>query len=129
MSRLAKTTVLLAVTCLLPVLALRAQQPPPAGQERGPATKGVTKGEVAKAATDPIIERIKEEGLEAVAGHGDLELPDRRDRSAAHRVAQHEAGQRVDARQAGRLGCWPTPTSRRGGRSAAAGRSSDSRRR
>ena len=63
MTRLAKTTVLLAVTCLVPVLVLRAQQPPPAGQERGPATKGFTKGEFAKAATDPVIERIKEEGL------------------------------------------------------------------
>ena len=62
MTRLAKTIVLLAVTCLLPVLVLRAQQPPPAGQERGPATKGFSKGEFAKAATDPIIERIKEEG-------------------------------------------------------------------
>src|SRR5271156_4557468 len=63
MTRLAKTTVLLAVTCLVPVLVLHAQQPPPNGQPRGPATKGFEKGEFAKAATDPVIERIKEEGL------------------------------------------------------------------
>jgi len=63
MTRLVKTTVLLAVTCLVPVLVLHAQQPPPAGQQRGPAAKGVEKGEFPKAATDPITERIKEEGL------------------------------------------------------------------
>ena len=63
MTRLVKTSVLLAVTCLVPVLVLRAQQPPPNGQQRGPATKGFEKGEFAKAATDPVIERIKEEGM------------------------------------------------------------------
>ena len=63
MTRLVKTTVLLAVTCLVPVLVLHAQQPPPSGQPRGPAAKGFEKGEFPKAATDPIIEKIKEEGL------------------------------------------------------------------
>jgi hypothetical protein len=64
MTRLLKTTVLLAVTCLVPVLVLHAQQPPPSGQQqRGPAAKGLEKGEFAKTATDPITEKIKEEGL------------------------------------------------------------------
>jgi carboxypeptidase Q len=64
MTRLVKTTVLLAVTFLVPVLVLNAQQPPPGGEQpRGPATKGFEKGEFAKAATDPITEKIKDEGL------------------------------------------------------------------
>ena len=41
---------------------------------------------------------------QAVAGDGDDELLDRRDRAPAHRFAQHEARERVDARQAGRVG-------------------------
>jgi len=62
MTRLVKTTVLLTVTCLVPVLMLRAQQPAPGGQQRGPATKGFEKGEFAKAATDPITEKSKMRG-------------------------------------------------------------------
>ena len=59
MTRLLKTTVLLAGACLVPVFLLHAQQPLPNGQQqRGPATKGIE-----KAATDPVIEKIKEEGL------------------------------------------------------------------
>ena len=53
--------------------------------------------------------RIKEEEAEAVAGHGDPELPDRRDRPAADRLAEHEAGQRVDARPAGGVGAGQRP--------------------
>jgi carboxypeptidase Q len=63
MPRLFKMTGLLAATCMLPVLAIYAQQPPPsASAPAQPATKAVTKEETAKASTDPI-ERIKEEGL------------------------------------------------------------------
>jgi carboxypeptidase Q len=56
--RLWMTLVPLAVICLLPALALQAQQPPPAPREGQPAAKAAT-----KSSTDPI-ERIKEEGLQ-----------------------------------------------------------------
>ena len=49
------------VTCLLPVLAINAQQPPPSATAQ-PAAKAVAKVETTKSSTDPI-ERIKEEGL------------------------------------------------------------------
>jgi hypothetical protein len=62
MPRLFKTTILLGVTCSMPVLALYAQQPPPAARGQQPAPKAAVKTEVAKAPTDPI-ERIKQEGL------------------------------------------------------------------
>ncbi len=63
MPRFLKLTGLLAATCLVPVLAIHAQQPPPSPTAaRQPATKAVTKVETATPSTDPI-ERIKEEGL------------------------------------------------------------------
>jgi carboxypeptidase Q len=51
-----------AVTCLLPVLAIYAQQPPPSATTAQPAAKAAAKVETTKPSTDPI-ERIKEEGL------------------------------------------------------------------
>jgi carboxypeptidase Q len=66
MSRLLKTSILLLVACLLPSLALLAQQPaPPAAPDQATAkdvVKAVEKPEPPKPPTDPI-ERIKEEGL------------------------------------------------------------------
>ena len=62
MPRFLKIAGLIAVTCLLPVLAINAQQPPPAATTAQPAAKAVTKVEATKTSTDPI-ERIKEEGL------------------------------------------------------------------
>jgi carboxypeptidase Q len=62
MPRLLKISILLGVTCSMPVLALYAQQPPPAARGQQPAAKAASKSEAAKASTDPI-ERIKEEGL------------------------------------------------------------------
>ena len=63
MPRYLKSIVLLAVTLLVPVLMLRAQQPPPSGRSGGPAAKTAQRGETTKSATDPNIDRIKEEGL------------------------------------------------------------------
>jgi carboxypeptidase Q len=53
-----------AVTCLLPVLAIYAQQPPPSTTTptEQPTAKAAAKVETTKPSTDPI-ERIKEEGL------------------------------------------------------------------
>src|ERR1700677_1985004 len=62
MPRFLKIAGPIAVTCLLPVLALRAQQPPPAARGERPAGKTAVKNEATKPSTDPI-ERIKEEGL------------------------------------------------------------------
>ncbi len=53
-------TVLLGMTGLVPVLALRAQQPPATARPSQPAA--TAKAETASASTEPI-ERIKEEGL------------------------------------------------------------------
>ena len=96
MSRFLKIAGPLAVTCLLPVLALRAQQPPPTAAGEQPAAKAA-----AKSASFEDVEQPDraDQGrrAEAVAGHGDLELPHRRDRPPADRLTQHEAGQRVDA--------------------------------
>ncbi len=62
MPRFVKIAGLIAVTCLLPVLAINAQQPPPSATAAQPAAKAVVKVETTKTSTDPI-ERIKEEGL------------------------------------------------------------------
>jgi carboxypeptidase Q len=62
MPRFLKIAGLIAVTCLLPVLAINAQQPPPSATTARPEAQAVTKVETTKTSTDPI-ERIKEEGL------------------------------------------------------------------
>ena len=62
MPKYPKIAGLIAVTCLLPVLAINAQQPPPAATTAQPAAKASVKVETTKASTDPI-DRIKEEGL------------------------------------------------------------------
>jgi hypothetical protein len=62
MQRLIATTFLLATIVLLPVLALKAQQPPPAAPTVLPAAKATETAAPAKSSTDPL-ERIKEEGL------------------------------------------------------------------
>jgi hypothetical protein len=62
MRRLLGTTILASVTCLVPVLALRAQQPASSARAGQPAAATAAKAEAPKAATDPI-DRIKEEGL------------------------------------------------------------------
>jgi carboxypeptidase Q len=59
MRRPLRFAALLVVTCLVPALALRAQQPP-VPSEPGQAAR---KAQTPKTATDPIVERIKEEGL------------------------------------------------------------------
>ena len=82
-------------TFLLTVLAgaliprlLLAQAPP--------AEKPAAKAEV-KAEASPYTGRSDRSdqgrGAEPLAGHGDAELPDRRDRPAAHRISGPEAGQ------------------------------------
>src|SRR5262245_26576554 len=58
MRRPLRFAALLGVTCLVPALALRAQQPAVPSEPGQPAAKAQTP----KAATDPIVERIKEEG-------------------------------------------------------------------
>jgi carboxypeptidase Q len=58
MPRFLKIAALTVVTCLLPILAINAQQPPPSATRAQPAAKA----EATKTSTDPI-ERIKEEGL------------------------------------------------------------------
>ncbi len=62
MQRSLAMTILLAVTCLSPVLAVRAQQPPPSATASQPAAKTVERSATAARSTD-AIERIKEEGL------------------------------------------------------------------
>src|SRR5258708_298900 len=68
MPRLLKTMTLFAVACMLPLLTLRAQQPPPTTPAEQQTAKDVLKSvekqekKDTKPATDPI-ERIKEEGL------------------------------------------------------------------
>jgi hypothetical protein len=62
MRRLLRTTVLIGITCLLPVLGLRAQQAATATRPDQPASKSATNAAAPKASTDPI-DRIKEEGL------------------------------------------------------------------
>ncbi len=62
MPRFLKIAGVLAATCLPPVLALNAQEPPPASRGERPAAKTAVTTDPAKPATDPI-ERIKEEGL------------------------------------------------------------------
>ena len=62
MPRFLRTAGTIAATCLLPVIALIAQEPPPAPGGARPATKTAVQNDVSKTSTDPI-ERIKEEGL------------------------------------------------------------------
>src|SRR4051812_45979480 len=62
MLRPLRTAILLAATSLVPILALRAQQPPPVARPSQPASEARGKAESTKPATDPI-ERIKDEGL------------------------------------------------------------------
>ena len=90
--------------CLLPVLALRPSSHRPGRSRASRPTKAATRTEAAKAATDRPRRSHQGRGAQAVAGHGDPELPDRRDRAPADRLAEHEAGQRVDPRQAGGVG-------------------------
>jgi len=62
MQRFLATACLMAVTCLMPVLALRAQEPSPKAATSQPAAKVVEKAATTPTSTDPI-DRIKEEGL------------------------------------------------------------------
>src|SRR5436305_13938163 len=62
MRRLLRTTVLVGVTGLVPVLALHAQQAATAARRSQPAATATKKVATPKASTDPI-DRIKEEGL------------------------------------------------------------------
>jgi carboxypeptidase Q len=62
MQRFLATSLLMASTVLVPVLALQAQQPPPPAQSTQTAVKAVDAAAPAKTSSDPI-ERIKEEGL------------------------------------------------------------------
>jgi hypothetical protein len=61
MFRPLKTISLAAVALMVPVIFSRAQQPPPA-QPGQPATKAAVRDEAPRAAADPVIEKIKEEG-------------------------------------------------------------------
>ena len=62
MKRILATLFLMAGTSLLPVLALRAQQPPPTAPATQPQAKAVETTAPTTTSSDPI-ERIKEEGL------------------------------------------------------------------
>jgi len=62
MQRFLATTLALALTCLMPVLALRAQEPPPTAAATQPAAKAAVKAAETTASSDPV-DRIKEEGL------------------------------------------------------------------
>ncbi len=62
MRRQLKMTVLLGIAGLIPVLALRAQQPPTTARASQPSSAASAKAETSSASTDPI-DRIKEEGL------------------------------------------------------------------
>jgi hypothetical protein len=61
MQRAIATASLMAVTCLIPALAIRAQEPSPKAANGQPAAKSAEKA-AAPSSNDPI-ERIKEEGL------------------------------------------------------------------
>ena len=87
-----RMTALIGIACLVPVLVVSAQQPPDTARQGQPSSGAATKSEPATPSNEPI-DRIKEEGLEAIAGHGDLELPDRRDRPPPDGLAEHEACQ------------------------------------
>jgi hypothetical protein len=69
MIRLLKLTSLFTIACLLPLVALRAQQPPPASTSPGTgqpaATEPLARSDQTKDSkpTSDLIERIKEEGL------------------------------------------------------------------
>jgi carboxypeptidase Q len=62
MRRQLKITVLLGIAGLVPVLALRAQQPPDTARTSQPSSTGSAKATTSTASSDPI-DRIKEEGL------------------------------------------------------------------
>ncbi len=62
MQRFLATTLALALTCLMPVLAIRAQEPPPTAPTTQPAAKAAEKAAETTASSDPV-ERIKEEGM------------------------------------------------------------------
>ena len=62
MPRFLRMSLVTCLTCSMPVLALYAQQPPPAAPAAQPAAKAATKSEATSTSTDPV-ERIKEEGL------------------------------------------------------------------
>jgi carboxypeptidase Q len=62
MRRQLTITALLGITGLVPVLALRAQQPPATAQTAQPASPASAKAETPSASTDPI-DRIKEEEM------------------------------------------------------------------
>jgi carboxypeptidase Q len=62
MPRFLRMTLVMGVTCSMPVLALYAQQPPPSAPASQPAAKTATKSEATSTSNDPI-DRIKEEGL------------------------------------------------------------------
>jgi hypothetical protein len=62
MQRFLATTLALALTCLMPVLAIRAQEPPPTASTTQPAAKAAEKTAETTASSDPV-ERIKEEGM------------------------------------------------------------------
>jgi carboxypeptidase Q len=62
MQRFLATTLALAVTCLMPALAIRAQEPPRATPSAQPAAKAAATTAETTPSTDPI-ERIKDEGM------------------------------------------------------------------
>jgi carboxypeptidase Q len=62
MPRFFKIAGVIAATSVLPVLALKAQQPPPASTGERPAAKAAGPAVAATPSTDPV-ERIKEEGM------------------------------------------------------------------
>ena len=73
-----------------------------------------------------MLGRIRDEGLNRIAGDGSHLVAERRLRSAAHRLARHPAGERVGDEEVRASGASPTCT-RSAGRSARAGRSCASR--
>ncbi len=62
MPRFVKMTGLLAATCLLPILAIHAQQPAPTAATAPPKARATAERSTAKTTAD-AIERIKDEGL------------------------------------------------------------------
>ena len=102
------------VGSLIPLLSLRAQEPPPGKPAPGEAAK-----------TEPRRPRPRPKGArgahrpdrsdqgrrtEPVAAHGHAELSDRRDRPPAHRLAQPQAGQRVDLPNPDQVGAVQCPS-------------------
>ena len=108
MRRSLRSAIVLGASCLVPVLAIRAQQPPATTPTAQPSAAGRRQGRDLEGGDRPRRSH-QGRGIEEVAGHGDLELPDRRDRSAADRLAQHETRQRVDTRPDGGVGALRRP--------------------